>query len=289
MLAASTPPPGFQYKFPVLASAKLDGVRAIVRNGVLVSRALKPIPNKHCQALFGRPELNGLDGELVVGAPFGQDVMQRSTSGVMRIEGEPAVTFWVFDDVTLPENFFKSRLLDAHSRVLNAPQAALVPHAWINTQVELDSYEELCLAQGYEGAMVRDPLGFYKNGRSTAKEGGLVKLKRFSQDEARVVGSEERMHNGNVAEVDNLGHTKRSTHQENKTGRGDLGALVCETPEGVRFNIGTGFSDAERLVLWESRDALVGKLVSYKHFAAAGVKDAPRFPVFVSFRHQDDL
>ena len=32
-------------RFPVLASPKLDGVRAIVKDGVVLSRSLKKIPN----------------------------------------------------------------------------------------------------------------------------------------------------------------------------------------------------------------------------------------------------
>jgi DNA ligase-1 len=32
-------------RFPVIASPKLDGVRALVIDGALMSRSLKPIPN----------------------------------------------------------------------------------------------------------------------------------------------------------------------------------------------------------------------------------------------------
>jgi DNA ligase 1 len=32
-------------RFPLFASPKLDGVRAVVMNGGLMSRSLKPIPN----------------------------------------------------------------------------------------------------------------------------------------------------------------------------------------------------------------------------------------------------
>ena len=50
-------------RFPVLVSKKLDGVRASVQGGRLMSRSLKPIPNENVQAMFkGLPE--GLDGEL---------------------------------------------------------------------------------------------------------------------------------------------------------------------------------------------------------------------------------
>lgn len=292
MLAAKTPGPEFDLfrNGPVLASVKVDGIRALVKDGVVLSRSLKPIPNRHVQRLFGRPGLEGFDGELVVGPSYGQDVMQRTTSGVMSPDGEPDVRYFVFDKFDIPGIGYNGRLtrVAAIQAVLQAHMVTVLPHTLIEDQAALDAFEAKALREGYEGCMIRDPHGAYKFGRATAREGGLTKIKRFEQSEAVVIGFEERMHNGNEATVDHLGHTKRSSHQANKTGRGDLGALVCMV-EGVGFNIGTGFTDAQRAEFWHNRDALVGRLVSYRHFAAAGVKDAPRFPVFVGFRDARDL
>jgi DNA ligase-1 len=47
-------------RFPLWLSPKLDGIRALVINGVVMSRSLKPIPNQHVQSLFGH--LEGYDG-----------------------------------------------------------------------------------------------------------------------------------------------------------------------------------------------------------------------------------
>jgi DNA ligase 1 len=131
------------------------------------------------------------------------------------------------------------------------------------------------------------PKSRYKFGRSTAKEGTLLKLKRFTDDEAVIVGFEEELFNGNAAVVDELGHTKRSSHQENMVGKGRLGAMVCKTRDGVEFRIGTGFVASQRQELWDTRSSLVGKLVKYKHFPI-GAKTAPRFPVFLGFRSEID-
>lgn len=297
MLAAKTPDAGFKYKFPLIVSPKLDGIRAIVKDGVVLSRALKPIPNKHVQKLFGLSALNGLDGELIVGPPVGRDengddVMQRTTKGVMRIEGEPDVRYHLFDMWDRPEQPFWARLIGAHSFIQPFHELPLygVEHVAITGVDSMDAFEAMYLAMGFEGAMLRDPNGSYKFGRSTAKEGGLIKVKRFEDAEATVIGVERKFHNANEATVDELGHTKRSTHQAGKVGLEELGALICKTPEGVEFNIGTGFTQAQREALWkEGAGSLIGKLVKYKSFTAAGVKDAPRFPVFLSFRDPIDL
>lgn len=268
---------------PAIASPKIDGVRAIVRNGVLVSRSLKPIRNHHVQQLFGH--LEGLDGELVVGEPTAKDCMQRTTSGVMRADGEPAVTFWVFDLIGVDKY---SDRLEAAAAQAAGYHTEILEQAFVYTLEGALKYEGWCLAQGYEGIMLRDPQAPYKFGRSTAKEGGLLKVKRFEDAEAVVVGFEERMHNANEAKTNALGRTERSSHKDNLAGRGDLGALVARLGE-IEFNIGTGFTDDQRQQLWAERDTLCGRLVKFRHFAAAGVKGAPRFPVFVGFRAPEDM
>ena len=78
-------------RFPLLASAKLDGVRAVVRNGVVYSRSNKPIPNAYVQKLFSRFE--HFDGELIVGDPTSKTCYRDTISGVMSFEGKPEVRF----------------------------------------------------------------------------------------------------------------------------------------------------------------------------------------------------
>ena len=97
-------------RYPVLASPKLDGVRAIGTLGGLMSRNGKIIPNRHVQNLFGEACAAGLDGELIVGEPTDKDCYRSTVSGVMSEAGEPDVTFYVFDtmpagDMPLPWPF----------------------------------------------------------------------------------------------------------------------------------------------------------------------------------------
>lgn len=280
-------------RYPVLVSPKLDGVRALVVDGVVLSRSLKPIPNRHVQALFGRQVLNGFDGELLVGPPTALDAYRRTMSGVMSGLGTPDVWFRVFDWPDDEGTDFAARLdmvekqLHCLHREGTFERVVRVPHLTVTNAEELLAYERGMLAEGYEGVMVRDPAGPYKEGRSTEAEGWLLKLKRFEDGEAIVRGFVELQHNGNAATVDNLGHTKRSSHRAGKTGKSMLGALIVEDRvTGVRFEIGTGFTEAQRRELWETGVAS-GALVKYKYFPG-GVKDKPRFPVFLGFRDARD-
>ena len=54
------------------------------------------------------------------------------------------------------------------------------------------------------------------------------------------------------------------------------------------FSVGSGFTDAQRLDFWRNAESLIGKVIKYKSFTV-GVKDKPRFPIFLGFRHKDDL
>lgn len=268
-------------KFPVLASPKLDGVRALVRDGVVLSRSLKPIPNRHVQLMFGRTELEGLDGELILGDPTNPEAYRRTVSAVMSIEGEPNVDFHVFDrwDRDYPYNEV------ALSYALTIP----VWSTLILTMEELEEYEVALLDKGYEGVILRDPQSPYKFGRSTPKEGYLLKLKRFADSEAEIIDFEELMYNYNAATINEMGHTERSTKQDGLLPAGKLGALVVRDIHfGVEFKIGTGFSAAERQNFWNLRAPLRGALVKYRYFPT-GSKEKPRFPSFQGFRHRIDL
>src|SRR5574337_1500729 len=97
-------------RFPLIASPKIDGIRAIVLKGLLLSRQFKLIPNEHAQALFGRPEYEGFDGELIAAPPTAPDLFQLTTSVVMSQSVKcGALRFMVFDDFTA-RGGFSSRL-----------------------------------------------------------------------------------------------------------------------------------------------------------------------------------
>jgi DNA ligase 1 len=278
-------------RFPILASPKLDGIRAIIdTNGKVMSRNGKEIPNKHVQDQLGFSHLYGLDGELICGDPTAPDAYRKTTSAVMSVDGEPEVTYHVFDVQAIRDYGFQDRLAKAKTiinDVVRGPRIKLVQHLTIKTVDELLRYEEVCLVKGYEGVMIRDPRGPYKHGRSTLKEGWLLKLKRFRDSEATVIGAVELRHNKNEATRNELGKLERSSAKAGKIAGGILGALVvrdCVT--GVEFEIGTGFTREQRVELWQKAQlgGLTDKMLTYKYFPT-GSKDRPRFPVFVGWRH----
>ncbi len=279
--------------FPAVVSPKIDGLRCIIVNGVPVSRSLKPIRNAQIKSvLTGIPHM--LDGELIVA----DGNFQQSTTAVMRESAESDWEYHVFD--LLPtfaseSGPFSERLMNLRELFESAhfhlpEQCKLLEQSFVFSREELEEVHKQHVADGYEGTMVRSPKGIYKFGRSTAKEGILVKLKQFSDAEAVIIGFEELMHNDNEAVTNALGLTERSSHKENKRASGKLGAFVLRslTDQEITFKCGTGLTDDMRVEFWKTQDDLLGQLVKYKFFDF-GIKQAPRHPVFLGIRHPDDI
>lgn len=282
-------------RYPVLVSPKLDGVRAIVRSGRVLSRNLLEIPCPTVQELFGDPLFNGFDGELIVGDPTAPDAFRRTSSLVMSHDAIDVrlapLVFHVFDDWS-EDGPFEERLAKVVKRIRKGSKIfSAVPHARLANAAMIETYESLYVGDGYEGIMLRDPQGEYKFGRSTTKEGGLLKLKRFEDMEATIIGFKELKHNENEDRTGGLAK-RRSTKQAGKRGGQVLGAFQVKGLSGpfrgVEFDVGTGLSHADRVAFWEAQGGLLGKILRCRYFPL-GSKDKPRFPVFQGFRHKADL
>lgn len=273
-------------KFPVLATPKLDGIRCLIINGKAVSRTFKPIPNNYIrQTIEMTCNSMQLDGEIMVKGRNFNDL----SGDVRREDGRPDFYYAVFDYVKndLREEYGQ-RMRNLGSLLLPACCKKILP-VNIGTLGCLETYEQSMLEAGYEGVMVRDQRSPYKCGRSTEKEGYLLKIKRFEDDEACIIGYEEQMHNDNVATKDAFGRTERSSHQENLRPAGVLGKLICRNPKWPKeFGIGTGFDAKTRAELWVKRDKLKNKIVKFKYQPAVDV-ERPRLPVFLGFRDEWDV
>ena len=277
-------------KFPIYISTKFDGIRALVIDGVVYSRSLKPIRNKHVQKLFGKPEYNGFDGELIVGDIYAKDVFQKTTSGVMSEDGTPEVRFYVFDLWNMPDEDYESRQRVLQDLLLQDSTMSCVVYTTIHkcqTVEDLEFFLNHEKNVGGEGLIGRKPDGVYKYGRSTPKEQLSIKFKFFQQEDFEVVGFNERMHNTNEQKRDELGYAERSSAKDGLVPTNTLGSLVLKYGDDT-FNCGTGFSDALRYEIWSNQDKYLGKLASIRYMSV-GSKDLPRCPSFIGFRHAEDI
>jgi len=281
-------------QLPVFAQPKYDGIRCLIKDGIGYSRTLKPIPNRYIQAEISKHKeyLEGFDGELIIGKPNSPDVYNRTVSGVMAFHGEPDFSFYLFDLWNSP-HIYASRKIQVEAALRREPKwLSITPSFLCESVATIMNYLDLALCEGYEGIILRAPMHKYKFGRATPAQGQLVKVKNFVDTEAEIIDFVEMYHNDNEAFTNELGYTARTTHKANKTPAGILGALVCKytMPGGteVTFEIGTGFTMNERAEFWGRRDSLRGEMVKFKYLNI-GVVDKPRHPVFLGFRHKDDM
>lgn len=283
-------------KFPMLAMPKVDGVRALHINGQFQGRTLTRFANRNL-GCFSHPVLNGFDGELVYGDWTSQSLCRDTTSGTNTINGPSGEGFvwYVFDDLSRPELKYLDRLYSVRERIRALHARGMhyiqpMPYEHITNLDECLVIHAKHVGRGFEGTILRSPFGLHKDGRATVSENAFLRIKDFVEEEALVLSVEEGSKNMNEATLDNLGHTKRSTHQENKVPNGMVGRLICKdlkTDQTITVAPGR-MTHAERVLYFEQPHLIVGQYVKYK-VMPHGRKDLPRFPTFQMIRPASDI
>lgn len=301
-------------RFPVVAQPKIDGVRGMNMLGGLTGRSLKQHANKHVTRFFSHSALIGFDGEMAAERETHPDLCRLTTSALSTIEGEPFILWWLFDYVTaatkgLPYVQRQAALAvrvaemkaDPHQHELTH-HLRIVPSILCASLEQLNEVDSVWLDMGYEGSILRDPQGLHKQGRSTIREGGLLRIKRFADFEVRVTKIIEGETNTNEAQQNELGLQFRSSHQENMVPNGMVGAMlgvvlkdVKDSAGNVLFSKGTEIrfgagrmTHEDRLRFFQLPHLLVGQVAKVKTFLK-GVKDKPRFPTFQCLRAASDI
>jgi DNA ligase-1 len=310
-------------QFPVLATDKIDGRRNLLlppteagKMSRCASRSLKGLKNDFTREWLESYLPPGLDGELVVLTPDGRVDEFHVISSAFTNDGEPDFRFMVFDDFRggLQEPYLERMKRLEKSRLPSGRVIKLLP-TLIENEEELDAFEAAALARGNEGIMIRTPHSPYKEGRSTVREGWLLKIKRFKDAEGTIVGTVEGMHNANEATINEVGRTQRSTSKEGKIGKGRVGALVVKPLEfgpptnddwlyvqqnahrmkaavqshPYLFMMGTGaITVGGNNVPLSEAHTMHRRVVKYK-FQPIGVKVKPRFPQCLGYRDADDM
>lgn len=234
-----------------LVSEKFDGVRAVWDGQQLRFRSGREIaaPDWFVRALPDHP----LDGELWLGR--GQ--FDR-LSGVVRQQspqeaGWRAMRYLVFDAPGAAGSFAsRCQTLAAVIAAANLPWLQCVEQFPVSDAAALVQRLQALVNAGGEGLVLHRADALWQAGRSDA----LFKFKPEMDDEAEVIG-----------------------YQPGKGRHAGLtGALVVRSPDGVKFELGSGLSDAQR------RDPpALGSWVTYRYRdrTPSGV---PRFAIYLRAR-----
>ncbi|MBW2942829.1 DNA ligase [Zhongshania aquimaris] len=234
-------------------SEKYDGVRAFWNGHQLVSRQgnIYQAPNWF---IADFPSA-AIDGELWMGrGKF--DALSGAVRKQNPVESEwKTIRFMAFD-LPRTEGSFDYRLTLLKQIISNtsSPYLHLVIQRKFSDELTLMNYLDEVIEAGGEGLMLHLASAPYHSNRSD----DLLKLKRHQDAEATVV---EHL----------LGKGKY---------KGMLGAILVETKEGLRFKIGSGFSDAER-----ETPPPIGSVITYKYYGVSS-NGTPRFASFLRLRNE---
>jgi DNA ligase-1 len=282
--------------YPVFASTKLDGRRNVVNAaGTPLSRTGKLLPNLHTRKIIHGAKLIGMDGELICGSPTDPNAMQKAHSAFSSVHGEPDFSFHIFDNWTRARTSYRDYWPELEAARAKLPEwATIVPQLMIVSPEDLDDFVKQVTKEGYEGAVVRALHSPYKHGRSTWKQGWMLKAKEYEYTEGKIVALKQAMHNVNDAEYDELGFIRRSSHASGKLPAGTLGSFIVQHPSSKEtFGVATGgLTAAEKRLLWDMREeynSCVGLIITFKHFAQSGVRNKPRHAQFIAFRDATDM
>ena len=248
---------------------KLDGVRCLATAKGLFSRNGKPFRClQHLESalapVFKKFPTLILDGEL-----YNHNLRNDFNSIVSAVKKKSAtedelehiskvVQYHCYDFTDLAGNkashVFQHRASfieeEIATRVADDSVFVAVETVGCNSRKSVKAYHDKCVAQGYEGCMLRTNTP-YQNGRTTA----LVKVKEMMEEEFEIIGMEE-------------GRGKAA---------GLAAKLVCWTPKGVECRPTCTGSASYRVALWKGQRKYIGKkaTIIFQNYTPDG---APRFP-----------
>ena len=248
-----------------LASEKLDGVRPYWDGRNLLSRNGKILAVPEGWSTYFPPF--AIDGELYTARgefeKIQSIVMDKTPNEVAWSE----IKFYVFD-VPEASGGLLERLGELEKFILQNPQVGqnlkIIKQVKVKDNAEFEAFAEAVIAKGGEGAVMREPNAPYERKRSK----NALKYKKFKDAECE------------VTEV-NAGTGKYA---------GLMGSVTCKSlgaagsnpdeqiPRGVKFKVGSGFSDEER-----ANPPKIGFIITYK-YQNLTAKGLPRFLIFLRVR-----
>ena len=248
-----------------LASEKLDGVRAYWDGRNLRSRNGKILAAPEGWSAHFPPF--ALDGELYTARGEFEKIQSIVMDKTPSVAAWSEIKFHVFD---VPEagGGLLERLSELEKFILQNPQAGqnlkIIKQVKVKDNAEFEAFAKHIIAKGGEGAVVREPNVPYERKRSK----NALKYKKFKDAECEVTAI-------------NAGTGKYA---------GLMGSVTCKAlsasgsnsdeqiASGVKFKIGSGFSDRDR-----ANPPKIGSIITYK-YQNLTAKGLPRFPVFLRVR-----
>ncbi len=237
-----------------LVSEKLDGIRAYWNGKDIISKQGNIIKAPNCFTL-NFPEEH-LEGELWIERGKFEEVL-----GIVKKENSSCqdwqkVKLMLFD---LPNS--KIRFDERFSQMQKIVKNINSQHLQVIDQFKVENHQALeaklqkITKQGGEGLMLHKINSFYQANRND----NVLKYKTYEDEEAKV-----------ISYVTGKGKFE-----------GMIGAIIVENQEGIRFKVGTGFSEEQR-----KKPPKIGSIITYKFYGKTN-NNKPKFASFLRVKDEN--
>ena len=254
---------GKSIKFPCYAQRKYDGTRCVAISGKgLFSRNKKRYPHlDHIVAEINKlPSTIILDGELYSDTLTFQEIVGIVKRETLRATGDEEkqlqIKLHVYDIINKAPYEDRYANLQILFNKYKFKHLVLVKSDVCKSEEEIKELHALYVQEGYEGLMLRNKTGLYKNSRAV----DLQKYKEFFDGEFKIVAYKE----GTAAETGCV-------------------IWVCEAENGLQFACRPRGTREEREVLYSDGDKYIGKMLSVRYQEMTD-SQVPRFPVGIAIR-----
>ena len=254
-----------------LASEKLDGVRAYWDGRNLLSRNGKILAAPGAWSAHFPPF--ALDGELYTARGEFEKIQSIVMDKMPSATAWSEVKFYVFD---VPEagGGLLERLSELEKFIAKNPQAGqnlkIIKQIKVKDNVEFEAFAKQIVANGGEGAVVREPSTPYERKRSK----NALKYKKFKDAECEVTA----INAGTGKYAGLMGSVTCKALSAAVSNSDEQNDELLQPASGVKFKIGSGFSDRDR-----ANPPKIGSIITYK-YQNLTAKGVPRFPVFLRVR-----
>jgi ATP-dependent DNA ligase len=248
------------YKFPCYAQPKLDGIRCIVfkHNNEIIFQSrnntiFQSFPRllMELNLLFLKNPKLILDGEL-----YHHELGFQKITSIVRKKDHPELSkiqYHIYDIIDTSKTY-EERYQELSQCIKNSISVFLVNTTIISSKKEMNDLHKSFVNQGYEGIMLRNPLGLYKQ---QIRSKDLIKYKLFKDADYVIVGHHE--------------------------GTGGIPVFECINNENKKFSVNMKCSLEEKREIMENIQHFYGKklIVKYQELSEDGI---PRFPVCLCIR-----
>lgn len=242
------------------ASPKLDGHRMLNGKSDLYSRLGTVIKLPHIEQGLEEAGLRQIpvDGEVYC---HGKTLQQIGSLVKKPREESLELRLHLYDVVDSTKQWVER--IAPFANVKDNAGIVVLPYVKVNNPEEFEAFREACVAQQYEGAMLRHGLAGYED---DTRSRSLLKAKEYQDAEFEIIGA------------------KQGTAKTTKAGeRLEVCVYRCKTEEGKEFDCTAPGDMYEKHAAWENHTSAIGKPLTARFFNYS--KDGiPQQPVALRIR-----